>query len=356
MRILICNWKDISHSRAGGAEVYTHEIARHWVVAGHRVTLLCAEVEGRPPTECVDGVSVVRRGKRFGVYKEAGRFYRESGRNAFDLIVDEVNTRPFFASEWADGTPVVALFHQVCREIWWYETPLPIALLGRHVFEPHWLSRYRSIPTLTVSESSRSWLLAAGLEDVHVVPVGIHMRPRLQVDRATLPTLIYLGRFSRSKRPGHAIEALRILRRSIPEAQLWMIGEGPMRSKLARKQPPGTHFFGRVPDNQRDALLARAHALVITSVREGWGLVVDEAAAMGTPVIGYDRPGLCDSIPAAGGILVDPHPRALAMSLVEHLPAFFSRPSKQGWRGGAVDWETVAANFLATALSIQGVT
>ena len=51
---------------------------------------------------------------------------------------------------------------------------------------------------------------------------------------------------------------------------------------------------------------ARAHVLVATSVREGWGLNVSEAAACGTPAIGYSVPGLVDSIPASGGALVEP--------------------------------------------------
>jgi glycosyltransferase involved in cell wall biosynthesis len=35
---------------------------------------------------------------------------------------------------------------------------------------------------------------------------------------------------------------------------------------------------------------------LFTSHREGWGLVVSEAAAMGTPTVGYDAPGVRDSI------------------------------------------------------------
>jgi glycosyltransferase involved in cell wall biosynthesis len=43
--------------------------------------------------------------------------------------------------------------------------------------------------------------------------------------------------------------------------------------------------------------LSRAHIILVPAVREGWGLVVTEANAMGTPAIGYDDvPGLRDSI------------------------------------------------------------
>jgi glycosyltransferase involved in cell wall biosynthesis len=52
--------------------------------------------------------------------------------------------------------------------------------------------------------------------------------------------------------------------------------------------------------------------LVSTSVREGWGLNVSEAALLGTASVGYRVPGLVDSVPASGGLLCDPTPAALA--------------------------------------------
>jgi glycosyltransferase involved in cell wall biosynthesis len=42
--------------------------------------------------------------------------------------------------------------------------------------------------------------------------------------------------------------------------------------------------------------LSRAHIILVQAVRERWGRVVIEANAMGTPAIGYDVPGLRDSI------------------------------------------------------------
>jgi glycosyltransferase involved in cell wall biosynthesis len=42
--------------------------------------------------------------------------------------------------------------------------------------------------------------------------------------------------------------------------------------------------------------MSRAHVLLVPGVREGWGLVVSEANAMGTPAVAYDVPGLRDSV------------------------------------------------------------
>ena len=61
-----------------------------------------------------------------------------------------------------------------------------------------------------------------------------------------------------------------------------------------------------MPEEEKKRLLKTSHALIITSIREGWGLVVTEANAMGTPAIGYDVAGLRDSIRDKDtGILVE---------------------------------------------------
>src|SRR5579875_254446 len=149
------NWKDVSHPAAGGAEVYLQRVAERWVAKGHSVTLFCARFAGSSGTSVDGGVRLVRRGGRFSVYRQARRFWRETGPRRFDLVIDAVNTRPFKAPRFVSGVPCVALIHQLCREIWWYETPLPVALLGRFWLERRWLSAYRRTPVLTVSESSR---------------------------------------------------------------------------------------------------------------------------------------------------------------------------------------------------------
>lgn len=343
MRILILNWKDLAHPKAGGAEVYTQQVARHWVRDGHDVTLFCAAVAGRPGDELVEGVRVVRRGGRFGVYRAARRWYDAHGRGRFDVVIDEVNTRPFLTPRWLHDTPVVALIHQVCKEIWSYEMPWPVAVIGRYWLEPRWLSSYSDVPTLTVSASSEASLRRYGLRNLAVVPEGISARIRPDVERDEQPTVLFVGRLAGNKRPRDAIEGFRLLRQRLPTAQMWVVGDGPERPSLEAAGVAGVTFFGRVDARLRDELMARAHVLVVTSVREGWGLVVDEAATMGTPTIAYDVPGLRDSVVPAGGALVEPTPRALAARLHQTLHTHDLRPRP----GAALPWLQVASIFLA---------
>jgi glycosyltransferase involved in cell wall biosynthesis len=63
--------------------------------------------------------------------------------------------------------------------------------------------------------------------------------------------------------------------------------------------------------------MRRCHAVSLTSVKEGWCLVVTEAASQGTPAVAYDVPGLRDSIKhQESGIITDPNPHALASGIV----------------------------------------
>src|SRR5438874_2352478 len=127
------------------AAVLPEEVARALVARGHQVTLFASAVEGRSGHELVSGVQVVRAGGRFGVYRAARRFWSDQPRGSFDVVVDEINTRPFMTPRWIRDTPIVALIHQLAREIWFYETPFPVAVVGRYVLEPWWLRAYRDI-------------------------------------------------------------------------------------------------------------------------------------------------------------------------------------------------------------------
>src|SRR5207249_1276581 len=56
------------------------------------------------------------------------------------------------------------------------------------------------------------------------------------------------------------------------------------------------HFLGRVSDNSKFDLFRESRVAVATSVRDGYGISVIDANSVGTPVVGWDVPGLRDSI------------------------------------------------------------
>lgn len=347
LRILVFAWRDLAHPKAGGAEIYTNNVVREWVRAGHDVSLFCAAVEGRPAIQEDGGVHIIRRGTRFSVYREAKRYYAEEGRGKFDLVIDEGNTRPFLTPKWVNDTPVIALTFQVCRELWSYQMPFPVSMIGRYWLEPKWLRTYRDIPTVTISQSSKESLEAYGLRQVVIVPIGqIPLTTHPNVPRESRPTIIFVGRLESHKRPDEAIRAFEVLQKSMPDAVMWIVGSGPMEDDLRRMAPEGVVFLGKVPPNIKLERLARAHVLIATSVREGWGLVVSEAASVGTPSIAYDVAGLRDSVSASQGILTAANPEELGTTLSEVLERWLRNGLPSVSPQGVIPWDEVARRIL----------
>jgi len=283
----------------GGAEVFTREVAKRWVEGGHEVTLFTSEFPSSKREEVLDGVRVVRAGGRFGVYWSAKRSYRRFfSKEGYDVVVDEINTRPFFAPKFVkNGEKVVALIHQLAREYWFYETPFPISYVGYYFLEDRWLRNYVDVPTVTVSESTKQDLLGLGFKNVIVVPEGLSFKPLRRVpEKEKHPVVAYVGRLRRAKRPDHAVKAFRIVKERFPDAELWVVGDGGFREDLKRMAGDGVRFFSGLSGVKRRALVKRAWVLVNPSVREGWGLNVVEANALGTPCVAYDVAGLRDSV------------------------------------------------------------
>lgn len=98
--------------------------------------------------------------------------------------------------------------------------------------------------------------------------------------------------------------------------------------------------------------MAAAHVHIATSVREGWGLVVTEAAAVGTPTVAYDVPGLRDSTRAADGVVVPASPMALGRWIPTMMKHWRENPVAPQPFGGAHSWDDVAREVFLAAISV----
>jgi glycosyltransferase involved in cell wall biosynthesis len=299
LKILWFNWRCWLNPDMGGAEVFTREVAERWVKRGHEVTLFTSEFSNCKREEILEGVRVVRRGGRFWVYLRAKSFYRSRfRREGFNVVVDEINTRPFFAPKFVrNGEQVVGLIHQLAREYWLYETPFPLSYLGYYFLENRWLRNYADVPMVTVSESTQQELVKLGFNRVYIVPEGLNFEPLRRVpEKVRHPVVVFVGRLRRAKRPDHAIRAFRIVREKFPCSELWVVGDGYFREDLESLAGVGVNFLSGLSDAERRELIQRAWILVNPSVREGFGLNVIEAGALGTPCVAYDVAGLRDAV------------------------------------------------------------
>jgi glycosyltransferase involved in cell wall biosynthesis len=357
-RLLVLNWRDITHPRAGGAEKVTHEIARRWVTWGHQVTMFCASYRDAAPEESIDGVAVVRRGRQQTVHLEAFRHYRRLRRGRYDLVIDQINTIPFFTPLYA-REPVLMFSHQLAREVWHYEAPWPASAAG-YLAEPFYLRVYRHTPIMTVSQSTKDDLRSLGLAGpCYIIPEAVDTKaperlPPMETKEPSL-TLVSVGRVVPSKRVDHLIRTLKRLHEAgLVQARLWIIG--PWDEKYRRRLDCcvaalglANHvtFFGRVDAASKENLLARAHVLVMASVREGWGLAVTEANVLGTPAIVYNVPGLRDSTRdgETGLVCQDNYPSALAQAVASlHADApLYARVRHRAWAmARELNWDQTA--------------
>jgi glycosyltransferase involved in cell wall biosynthesis len=306
LQILFLNWRDIRNPEAGGAEVFTHEVAKRLAAQGHGVTVFAGGMPGGPARETIDGVEVVREGDAVSVYRKARSFVRRNGRQ-LNVLIEEVNTRPFFARPTSHNTRYLVVIHQLAREFWNAEFPIPISTIGRYVLEPFWLSRLRREIVLVPSPSTAADLRRLGFHKISQFRYGLANRPLAELSRKpSPPTFMFLGRLKSTKLPEEAVKAFLQAKQSLPEARMLVVGGGPLLSRLRRRYAGNAVvFLGPKHGPEKLDLLGQAHILLVPGLREGWGMVVTEANSMGTPAIAYDVPGLRDSVRVGEtGILV----------------------------------------------------
>ena len=298
------SWRSPAHPQAGGAEVVTDEVLRRMAADGYEITWFSGAYPGLAAEEVVGGVRHIRRGAQWSVHAHAWRWLR-TRLEQFDRVVDQVNTIPFLTPLYVPADKRRLFIHQLAREYWWRETRgafRAVAPFG-YAAEPVYMRAYRSTRTLTVSESTRADLLRLGLRDIVVVPQLVDIEAVDQLD-AKPPGLsvVMVSRLTPAKFFEEGVLAFAAVQARVPEARLEIVGDGDLayrerlQALVARLGLHDVTFHGRVPMDRRRELVRGAHVHLFTSHREGWGLVVSEAGADGTPSVAYDAPGVRDSV------------------------------------------------------------
>lgn len=112
--------------------------------------------------------------------------------------------------------------------------------------------------------------------------------------RAAGPRFLFVGRLIPRKRPLIAVEAFSRVLSAIPNARLSIVGSGPLEGELhllAKKYSKNVEMLGRIEGQKLKRLYAVSDILLVPSVREVWGLVVNEALSQGMYVIASNQVG-----------------------------------------------------------------
>jgi glycosyltransferase involved in cell wall biosynthesis len=350
MKILWLTWKDHKHPGAGGAEVVSRQLTQRLAKEGHDVTLLTCGYEGASRTETCEGVQIIRVGSnRYAHPLQAAAYYLKNLRNKFDIVIEEVNAAPYFSVLFGKKAKRFLFYHHLEREVWLHEAPAPISYLGYYILEPlstRLLGSSR-VPLITISESTKQELSQYGFapDRTHIISEGIEIEPLgslTGIKKFERPTVLSLGAMRAMKRTLDQVKAFEFAKRDMPDLQLKVAGDstGPYGKQVLQyiQNSPfksDIDYLGRVSKEDKIDLMRRSHLIGVTSVKEGWGLIVTEANSQGTPAVAYDVHGLRDSVRhKQSGIITDPNPRSLAHGIVAALKdrSHYDRMRERAWQ------------------------
>ncbi len=298
-RVAVVNWRDPWHPEAGGAERYAWAMARGLAGHGAAVCFVTARAPGQARREHRVGIEIVRTGGRFTVYPRVlGCLLAH--RRSFHAVLDCQNGIPFFTPlVLPPSTPVLCVMHHVHSVQWDMHFPAWVARAGRLLEGPVARRVYRRHGCVAVSPSTVAAMRArlGWSGDIYVIPNGA---PAPGAEVASLGQHIsWVGRLVAHKRPRLILpvaERLRALGISVD-----VVGRGPSLPSLAGQVSAAglagvVRLSGFLPEAEKTALVAGSLLHLNTSLGEGWGLCVLEAAALGVPTVAFDVDGLRDAV------------------------------------------------------------
>ncbi len=295
----------------GGAERWYRGLAELLAKAGHQVTYLTMRQwpTGEEPT--VPGVRVVAIADDGALYTRSRRrlapLLRFGLALAWHLVLhghhfDAVHTSAM--SSWsALVAGSAALFRRYRLVLDWWEVwtwSYWRRYLGLIAGTVGWVMQ-RQVARLPHEPLAHSALHATRLQclrgrrAVRVVRGSLSPGPAVNCPRRAEPLVVYAGRFIPEKQVPALIPALAEARELLPTLRAVLIGEGP-EADTVRDALSSTHFESRVclpgfvSEDVLIDTLSRALCLVLLSRREGYGLVVVEAAALGVPSVVLHHP------------------------------------------------------------------
>ncbi|MBB1023683.1 MULTISPECIES: glycosyltransferase [unclassified Dietzia] len=254
---------------------------------GNQVFLAASDPAQRISSVALDGIT---RRPSLTNFK-ARRSIREwSKLHDLDVIVTNTATPSALVRMVNPGIPVVYFAHGLH-----WSNQRTITGLGWKGIERLLVGRTSGF--IAINDEDEEWLRKYGGN----VPM-LRLKYGVGLDLNDFPSLpfpsdhnlVWIGEFTERKRPLEAVKVMKDLVRSNPQAHLFMLGRGPLRSEvlaLISKYRLQTFITlpGRVPPID---YFARSRALLHTATWEGLPRVALEALAVGRPVIGYSIKGL----------------------------------------------------------------
>ncbi len=214
----------------------------------------------------------------------------------------ECNSFPYFPCfsgkifSFFQKIPLFITFHEVWDNYWFQYLQNPIfASLGKQIEK---MTTRLPMHLIAVSNFTKSQLekkMKIDPSKITVIPGGV----KFEVFQATKiekmkNQILYVGRLSPNKRIDVLISAIAKIKTNIPDICLHIVGTGPLLRSLEQlvihhDLKDGVIFHGFLPEDDLIRLYKSSTLFVLPSVKEGFGIVLLEAMAAGTPIIAANQ-------------------------------------------------------------------
>lgn len=265
---------------------------------------------------------------------------------------------PYFSciASWLAGKarrrPLVITWHEVWDRYWLRYLGLP-GIAGMMV---EWLvSRLSPTPVAVSAMTAGRLGRIQGSGPARVIPNGVDPGEIASAPPCHgFPEIMYAGRLIPEKHVDLLLQALTLVKAERPGVCAAVIGEGPERDRLqqlARSLGLGesVHFVPFLP-SPRDIFsrMKGCRVFVLPSSREGFGMVLLEALACGTPVVTTSSPdnAACDLVTLATGRVVSPSPEAIARGITECLDHHDEMALQCQEYATHMNWDGIAADTI----------
>ena len=293
----------------GGAERWYRTLAEGLAAAGHEVTYITMRQWGDEGASAPDGVQVVAVAPRMELYSRGRRRFlppllfgagvlwhlARQGRR-YDVV--HTASFPYFSLLAAGAMRRLCRYRLVVDwfEVWtreyWRSYIGRAGLIGWAVQRLCIRLRQKAFCT---SRLQANRLRDEGFTDeIEIIrPYTGPLEPGEPA--ACEPLVVYAGRHIPEKRVPALLPAIAEARRRAPELRYLILGDGPERERVLElidelALAEVVEAPGFVPAERVQHALQHAACLALPSKREGYGLVVVEAAAYGTPSVVVEEP------------------------------------------------------------------
>jgi glycosyltransferase involved in cell wall biosynthesis len=322
----------VSHSYPpvlGGSEIEAQRVCAALIRRGHRVTVLCAG--GPPMPDTVEWVDPAGVPVRIFARRSSGRLrdYAFALGVVWTLFRQRRNYQLVYflmqGMHLAVGLPVAR----------WLGKPIVMKISGSGIatlmraswlgrLELRWLNKWAR-RVMILNPGIEAEAVAAGLDPQRLLwmpnpidtdefttcsrSVREKLRERFRIP-ACAAAVIYVGRLAPEKELASLIGAFGAVVKSVPEALLLLIGDGPCRQELETQAAQlgladHVRFAGQQPVSEICHWLQAGDLFALVSSNEGFPCSLSEAMAVGLPAVVSDIPGNAQLIdPGVHGLVV----------------------------------------------------